>query len=218
MKDKIKNEEIETLSTTTKYIILIRSINPNIKMKQFREDLNKIKGFQNVKIWCRTGNVILDLDDTISRKELNEKFIEFLESKKCNMKNPIIKNYTVDEYKTILSFNPFIEKKIKDKSIIFFPMGEKLLTELKFNGAQNDDDNGKDDNGEDNNDEDNEKNEFESKCKLIEGIIFYNGPTSGNPSTIKNFLKLNKITQTGSGYESTHRRYESAKKVLEMAS
>ncbi|KAM9995448.1 hypothetical protein ACTFIY_001616 [Dictyostelium cf. discoideum] len=132
------------------------------------------------------------------------------------MKNPIIKNYTIEEYKTILSYNPFIEKKIKDKSIVFFPMGENLLSELKFNSFNNKDEE-EEEEEEEEKEKDNEKNEFESNCKLIEGIIFYNGPTSGNPSTIKNFIRLNKITQNGSGYEATHRRYESAKKVLEMA-
>ncbi|KAN0032348.1 hypothetical protein ACTFIV_006237 [Dictyostelium citrinum] len=183
------------MTSTTKYIILVRALSTKIKMKDLKDQLEKIKGFNNLKTFFTTGNIIVDVQKSMSKKEVCNEISDVL-SNEYQMEKPLMAIFNMDEYNDILSSNPY-DKANETKTVIFFPINDHL--------TQSDCDKDKD---------------FFTKAsqwKLVNGIIWYLGPTTGTASDVKIFKLIEKKIKPGSNHEYTFRTLRSSQKILDAA-
>ncbi|EGC38661.1 hypothetical protein DICPUDRAFT_86453 [Dictyostelium purpureum] len=172
-----------------KYIILVRALPPRTPMKELVDFLNKVKNFSHTKTFFNTGNIILDANDKMDKKAIDKEVCNIL-TDNFNMNKPLLAIFNLDEYKDILSSNPFDEP---EKSVIFFPIKTRL-------------------------EQDDFDKEIESKCKVVDGTIYYLGPTSSKISSeVKVFRIIDRKTKTGSNNEYTFRTWNSSQKILALA-
>ncbi|KAM9990078.1 hypothetical protein ACTFIY_006105 [Dictyostelium cf. discoideum] len=180
---------------TTKYIVLVRALSTKIKMKDLKDQLEKIKGFKNLKTFFTTGNIIVDVQQTMTKKEVCNEISNVL-SNEYQMEKPLMAIFNIEEYNDILSSNPY-EKSNETKTVIFFPINEFL--------KQSDCDKDKD---------------FMTKSsqwQLVNGVIWYLGPTTGTASDVKIFKLIEKKIKPGSNNEYTFRTLRSSQKILDTA-
>jgi uncharacterized protein (DUF1697 family) len=114
-----------------KYAAFLRGINVGgknkIKMEALREVFNTL-GFQNVKTYINSGNVVFETDKTVDKKlaEAIEKAIE----KEFSLKIKVIVR-TFDEIKEIVKNNPFDRQFENDKDLHVFFIDEELTAEKR---------------------------------------------------------------------------------------
>ncbi|KAN0050611.1 hypothetical protein ACTA71_003746 [Dictyostelium dimigraforme] len=159
-------------------------------MKELREELSKAKSIKKIRTYIQTGNLIIE---SLENKVEVEKDVVSILSDKFNVKNPKLAIYNIEEYKDILSSNPF-EVSILKSVLILFPTKESL----------------------DQSEYEKEKSEMteKSKWELINGIIYYFGRQSGPPEEAKVFKSLNKKFKN---FPHTGRNLNTVKKMLELA-
>ncbi|KAK5582311.1 hypothetical protein RB653_003894 [Dictyostelium firmibasis] len=181
--------------TTQKYIVLVRALSTKIKMKDLKDHLERVIGFKSLKTFFTTGNIILDAQESMSKEEICNEISNVL-SNQYQMEKPLMAIFNVDEYKDILSFNPY-DKINESKTVIFFPINDVL--------KQSDYDKDKD---------------FMTKAtqwQLVNGVIWYLGPTTGTASDVKIFKLIEKKIKPGSNNEYTFRTLRSSQKILDVA-
>lgn len=128
------------------YLIFIRAINVGgnniVKMKDFCESLTKL-GFQNIRSYIQSGNIILE--SNLDLKDIEQKICAVL--KKTTEKDIEIFLLSSDEFKKIIELNPFknIEKSDEIKMYVTFTKavdlclhkddkeGDAEIIEIKYN-------------------------------------------------------------------------------------
>ncbi|KAN0022132.1 hypothetical protein ACTFIU_004300 [Dictyostelium citrinum] len=179
-----------------KYLLFLRAINIAsqnlIKMKELKEELSKVKSIKKIETYIQTGNLIIESYE--NKIEIKKDVINVL-SDKFSVKDPQLAIYTIEEYKDILSSNPF-DVPIPKSVVVFFPTKESL----------------------DQSEYEKEKPEMteKSKWELINGIIYYFGKQSGPATELKVFRSLNKkfknLPHTGRNFNTVKKMFELAKK------
>lgn len=112
-----------------KYVALLRGINVGgknkIKMETLREILSA-EGFENVKTYINSGNVIFETTET-DNKTLAEQIESAIETEfSLNIKVMV---RSVDEIKEIIKNNPFDGQFENDKDVHVFFLDEELTDE-----------------------------------------------------------------------------------------
>ena len=112
----------------TKYAAFLRGINvggrTSIKMERLREVLTAL-GFENVKTYIQSGNVVFETDEAGDRK-LEEKIEAAVE--KEFFKTPVMVR-SIDEIKGAFENNPFAGEEFEDKLFHLVFLAEKLSDE-----------------------------------------------------------------------------------------
>lgn len=112
-----------------KYVALLRGINVGGKNKVKMETLRAIctaLGFENVKTYINSGNVIFETAKT-SDKKLAAKIEEAIE-KEFGLKIKVIVR-TIDEIKALIETNPFAGQFENDKDVHVFFLDEEMPEE-----------------------------------------------------------------------------------------
>lgn len=111
-----------------KYVAFLRGINvggrTSIKMERLREALSAL-GFENVKTYIQSGNVVFESDETDDKK-LTAKIEAAIE--KEFFKTPVMVR-SVGEIKEIIESNPFAGEEFNDKFFHVLFLAEQLPEE-----------------------------------------------------------------------------------------
>ncbi|KAM9990428.1 hypothetical protein ACTFIY_006456 [Dictyostelium cf. discoideum] len=178
-----------------KYLIFLRSINIAsqnlIKMKELKEELSKVKSIKKIETYIQTGNLIIE---SLESKIVIKNDVINILSDKFSVKDPKLAIYNIEEYKDIISSNPF-DLSIPKSVFVFFPTGESL-DQCEY---------------------EKEKSEMteKSKWELINGIIYYFGKQCGPSSELNSgFKSLNKKIKN---IPHTARNFNTVRKIFELA-
>ncbi|MGI9034944.1 MAG: DUF1697 domain-containing protein [Pyrinomonadaceae bacterium] len=115
-----------------KYIAFLRGINVGgknkIKMETLRETFSNALGFENVKTYINSGNVIFDAPKTDDKKLAAK--IETAIEKEFALKIKVIVR-TIDEIENIIKNNPFDGQFENDKDLHVFFLDEEMPKEKR---------------------------------------------------------------------------------------
>jgi uncharacterized protein (DUF1697 family) len=111
-----------------KYVAFLRGINVGgktiIKMEELRKVFSTL-GFENVKSYIQSGNVVFESEETDEAK-LTEKIAKAIEAN--FFKTPVMVR-TIDEIKDAVANNPFADEEFEDKLFHLVFLAEKLSDE-----------------------------------------------------------------------------------------
>ena len=115
-----------------KYVAFLRGINVGgknkIKMETLREVFSNALGFQNVKTYINSGNVLFEASKTDDKK-LAAKIEQAIEKEFALNIKVIVR--TIDEIKKIVENNPFDGQFENDKDLHVFFLNEELPDEKR---------------------------------------------------------------------------------------
>lgn len=111
-----------------KYVAFLRGINVGgktiIKMEELRKVFSSL-GFENVKSYIQSGNIVFETDETDEAK-LTEKIANAVEAN--FFKTPVMIR-SIDEIKDAIANNPFADEEFEDKLFHLVFLAEKLSDE-----------------------------------------------------------------------------------------